>query len=106
VATMHSLSIVDLHILYINTESVAMEKQPCVLLLSLAYVPVNNGNALTSHFCIVVPDVAVNNRTYLGLHVKCPIFFPILNKSRFFDRLNNKSSQHQISRKSVKREPS
>lgn len=73
-ATMHSLSIVDQHILYINNESVAMEKQQCVL-LSLAYIPVNNENALTSYFCIVATDVAVNNRTYLGLHVKCPTFF-------------------------------
>jgi hypothetical protein len=46
---------------YINIESVAMEKQQCVLLLSLAYIPVNKGNALTSYFCTVAPDVAVNN---------------------------------------------
>jgi hypothetical protein len=71
---MHSGSIDDLHILYINIESVAMEGQQCVLLLSLAYVPANNGNTLTRYFCIVAPDVVVKNRTYLGLQVKCPIF--------------------------------
>ena len=59
---------------YINIESVAMEKQQRFLLLPLAYIPVNNGNALTSDFCTVAPDVAVNNRAYLGLHVKCPTF--------------------------------
>ena len=74
---MHSLSIVVLCILYINTESVAMEKQQCILLLLLAYIPVNNGNALTSYFCIDAPDVAVNNRTYLGLHVSARNFYPI-----------------------------
>jgi hypothetical protein len=48
-------------------------------LIIVGLVPVNNGNALTRYFCIVAPDVAVNNRTYLGLHVKCPI----LNEYRF-----------------------
>ena len=40
--------------------------------------------------------VAGNNKMYIGVHVKCPLFLPDCNQMWFFSKGFHKSSQYQI----------
>jgi hypothetical protein len=94
--------LLTLTLLRVRLTIVAVERQ-CVLCIVGIFVTANNVKILNvaQKLLLLRINVAGNDETYLGLHIKCLIFLPDFDEIWSFWADFYKSSQYQISRISV-----